>query len=199
MEVSERRILLLAFLSEGALLLLYSLWSLLWVDGKASSLIPPAPLGSEIILGGLSAVVLFLANLLLLKSLARGESSGGVLQQFIDSVVWPLSQQLSIFGALLIGIMAGIGEELFFRGMLQTELGILLSSMLFALMHFGFAAKKFFPVVLIYFLVSLYIGLVFRWTDSLWVVVILHSVYDFLALLYLRFFIERENWQAANC
>lgn len=38
-------------------------------------------------------------------------------------------------GALLIGLTAGIGEELFFRGALQPRFGIILTSFAFALMH----------------------------------------------------------------
>ena len=38
-------------------------------------------------------------------------------------------------GALLIGLTAGIGEELFFRGALQPRFGIVLTAFTFALMH----------------------------------------------------------------
>jgi membrane protease YdiL (CAAX protease family) len=39
------------------------------------------------------------------------------------------------WGAVLIAVSAGVGEELFFRGALQPKFGILLTSICFALLH----------------------------------------------------------------
>jgi len=42
-------------------------------------------------------------------------------------------------GALAVGLTAGIGEEILFRGALQPRLGMVLTSMLFALAHFQYS------------------------------------------------------------
>jgi membrane protease YdiL (CAAX protease family) len=51
----------------------------------------------------------------------------------------------SLIAAPLIGISAGVGEELLFRGALQPRYGIVLSSLLFALLHaqYGFSFVTF--------------------------------------------------------
>jgi membrane protease YdiL (CAAX protease family) len=54
------------------------------------------------------------------------------LDKTLDSMTQGIQNPL---GALLIGLTAGIGEELFFRGALQPRFGIVLTALAFALMH----------------------------------------------------------------
>jgi membrane protease YdiL (CAAX protease family) len=60
------------------------------------------------------------------------------IQSSLDEMTGDLQ---SPFGALLIGVSAGIGEELFFRGALQPKFGIVLTALCFALLHtnYGFS------------------------------------------------------------
>ena len=69
---------------------------------------------------------------------------GGILTQIfqpgitddLDKTLDSMTQGIqNPAGALLIGLTAGIGEELFFRGALQPRFGIVLTSFAFALMH----------------------------------------------------------------
>lgn len=69
---------------------------------------------------------------------------GGILTQVLQpSMVDDLEKTLDSMtqgiqnpaGALLIGLTAGIGEELFFRGALQPRFGIVITAAAFALMH----------------------------------------------------------------
>jgi membrane protease YdiL (CAAX protease family) len=54
------------------------------------------------------------------------------LEKTLDSMTQGIQNPA---GALLIGLTAGIGEELFFRGALQPRFGIVLTAAAFALMH----------------------------------------------------------------
>jgi membrane protease YdiL (CAAX protease family) len=54
------------------------------------------------------------------------------LDKTLDSMTQGIQNPL---GALLIGLTAGIGEEVFFRGALQPRFGIVLTALAFALMH----------------------------------------------------------------
>ncbi len=181
---TQRKIIVLTLVSEGILLSLFFLWQ----SYRGPQILRRMPNVDEIVSGASHALLLAACNIVLLRLLPRSGEIGLRFQEFIDTVVWPLAKELSVFASVLVAVMAGVGEEFFFRGMLQTELGILLSSVLFALMHFGTAAKKFYAVVVLYALISLYVGLVFHLTASIWTVVFLHAIYDFLALLYLRFY-----------
>jgi membrane protease YdiL (CAAX protease family) len=88
----------------------------------------------------------------------------------------------------LVALLAGVGEELLFRGVIQSVLsrwttpiaGLLITSTLFALAH---ALSK------LYFLLALVIGfgfgwLVFRYNDLV-APMVAHTLYDFVALIYL--------------
>jgi len=54
------------------------------------------------------------------------------IQQGLEDLTGDFQSPL---GAVAIGVSAGVGEELFFRGALQPKFGILLTSVCFALLH----------------------------------------------------------------
>jgi len=88
----------------------------------------------------------------------------------------------------LISALAGIGEEMLFRGVIQDTLsawinpltGVVLASLLFGLMH---------PITPAYIvlaaLMGAFLGWIFLVTENLLPVIITHGLYDFLALTYL--------------
>ncbi|MCE7870880.1 CPBP family intramembrane metalloprotease [bacterium CPR1] len=68
----------------------------------------------------------------------------GRLAERFESVRWlreecmgPIARVLSPGGKLLVALASGFGEEVLFRGILLTELGLIPSSLLFALLHLG--------------------------------------------------------------
>ncbi len=98
----------------------------------------------------------------------------------VDPDVEKLTEQLlgslykTIPGILTLGFAAAIGEETVFRGALQPRFGLLLTSLLFALMHsnYGFSLST-----LIVFLVGLALGVVrMRFNTSTAMVV--HATYN---------------------
>ena len=101
-------------------------------------------------------------------------------------------QSLPTWKLALLALAAGFGEELLFRGLLQKGLCnlsdgnepiiIVAVSLLFGLLHC--LSKTY---VILAFLISVYLGLLFLWTDNLFVVITVHALYDFVVLLHLRF------------
>ncbi|MBV8232882.1 MAG: CPBP family intramembrane metalloprotease, partial [Planctomycetaceae bacterium] len=89
----------------------------------------------------------------------------------------------------LIALVAGIGEELLFRGTIQAALsrwlglwpGLAVASLLFGFLH---------PItptyVAIATLLGTYLGAVWIATGNLLTVIIAHALYDFVALVILR-------------
>jgi membrane protease YdiL (CAAX protease family) len=81
--------------------------------------------------------------------------------------------------------MAGIGEEVFFRGFLQTwlsgfigiELAILIGAIGFGLLHF--ASIGYFVITT---MIGLALGTAYYLTGSLLLVMVWHSVYDVIAI-----------------
>jgi membrane protease YdiL (CAAX protease family) len=100
----------------------------------------------------------------------------------------PLFQSCSLLELAVICLLAGLGEELLFRGVLQPVLarrlgvagGLVLSNVLFGLLH---------PLTRTYmvlsFLLGLYLGALGLWSGNLLTVIVAHGLYDFLALCYL--------------
>lgn len=99
------------------------------------------------------------------------------LHDFASGFSWPV--------LLALSALAGAGEELLFRGAIQgwvsgvegTVTGVVVSSLLFGLVHW---------VSFTYFLVTAGLGLLFgsvyALTDSLLLVMVWHGVYDVIAL-----------------
>lgn len=87
-----------------------------------------------------------------------------------------------------VAALAGVGEELLFRGFLQTWLGnyfaitwaILIASIIFGLLHY-LSHAYFISATLM----SIAFGVAYYMTDSLLMVVVWHGIYDFIALLVL--------------
>jgi len=80
--------------------------------------------------------------------------------------------------ALLIGLGAGIGEEILFRGLIQPVFGILPTALLFALIHVHYG-----PTILLaeLFVIGCVLGIIRRklnTTAAIWV----HTCFDFFAL-----------------
>ena len=88
----------------------------------------------------------------------------------------------------LIAISAGVGEEMLFRGVLQTSLGSWLgpgwglgvSSVLF-----GLLIRSPFPTSSSWSGVGFYFGGAFLLTGNLLTVMVTHAVYDFALMAYL--------------
>ena len=107
----------------------------------------------------------------------------GQLNRVVDELLVPLFGGLKLWQFAVISVLAGVGEELLFRGILQRvltgwmgEIGaIALTSVLFGLAHlitplYGVLAA----------LVSLYLGWLFVRYENLAVPMVTHAMYDFV-------------------
>jgi uncharacterized protein len=86
---------------------------------------------------------------------------------------------ITIQGALLIGLTAGIGEEILFRGAIQPRYGLIFTSIVFTLIHvqYGFSF-----VLLGLFLTSIILGIQ-RQKMNTTCCIITHSVYNFSVVM----------------
>ena len=82
-------------------------------------------------------------------------------------------------GAAIIGIAAGLGEEMLFRGALQPRFGIAVTAVLFALAHVQYALS---PALLEVLIIGVILGLLrrkFNVTAS----ILVHAAYNFVNVL----------------
>ena len=90
----------------------------------------------------------------------------------------------SPLGALTLGLSAGIGEELLFRGALQPRFGLVLTALLFTVAHTQYTVS---PALLEIFVVGLVLGLL-RDRTSTTVCILVHAAYNVLNVLLAPYF-----------
>ena len=134
--------------------------------------------------GVLAAVALGIANLALLRS-AGNRWPGGALRHVCRIIVRPLFEHVRLWHIIVISVLAGLGEELLFRGVLQPLIGLPLASAVFGAVHVG--GRSFIG----YGVWAACIGALFGWlmveTGGLLAPIVAHAVYDALALAYVRY------------
>ena len=98
--------------------------------------------------------------------------------------------------ALILALTSGIAEEVFFRGFLQQALsdlavgggtagmvaGLILSSLIFGLVHVGPDRKKFLPWTLMALVMGLCFGVLYLYTGNLVAPVVAHFTINFFNL-----------------
>ncbi len=129
-----------------------------------------------------------LPMLLLLTPLARRNRPLRDLRDFVGRQILPLFKNASLLQLGLLSVLAGVGEEALFRGVLQTWLvqhvgiypGWILASIAFGLAHF---VNRAYAIVAT--LIGLYLGWLYLVSGNLLLPVIAHALYDFVALIVL--------------
>lgn len=179
--MSRKSLLLITVLTEGGLFL----FGLLLMGG-------PQALGSKFNLSwSVTACALLLCLPMLAALYFAVRSNWTPLSQLkaeLDEKVTPLFTNLKIPDLALIALLAGAGEELFFRGWLQDALtnrfdvlvGILIASAIF-----GFAHYLSLTYAIYAFLTGVYLGMIYQVSGNLYIAMVIHALYDFIALVYL--------------
>lgn len=112
------------------------------------------------------------------------------IQRFSEQVIRPLLAPCSVIDLLGVSVMAGLGEEMLFRGVLQEAFarwfnnwaGVAMASLLFGLLH-----AITFTYALLATIMGAYLGCVWLYVadHNLLAVIIAHALYDFVVLLWL--------------
>lgn len=103
---------------------------------------------------------------------ASYEEVGGLADTFIRSFLSPV-------GALTVGLSAGIGEELLFRGALQPRFGILFTTLLFTFAHAQYSLS---PALIGIFVVGYGLG-VLRNRFNTTAAILVHAGFNFLQVI----------------
>ena len=110
------------------------------------------------------------------------------VRELTERVLLPILRPLAIWQLVVIAGLAGVGEELLFRGVLQTQLvswcgapvGIGLAGLVFGLVHWVSRSYAIFAAG-----AGVYLGVMFYLSGNLVAPIVCHALYDLLALLYL--------------
>ncbi len=110
------------------------------------------------------------------------------LDELVRPTLTALFRDRSEGAVVLVCLLAGLGEELLFRGFLQAWLselttpwiGVALAAVAFGLLHF---------LSITYFVIAtalgLYLGVLYELTGNLLIVCLVHALYDWFAIRYL--------------
>lgn len=109
---------------------------------------------------------------------------------FANRYVRPLCAELTPLPALLVALLAGLGEEIVFRGVLLTELrpllgdwgAVVVSGVVFGWVHFLGLWRDFWPVFVLYCLFGIALGAIYLAAMNLTLLVLIHSLYDFVVI-----------------
>jgi membrane protease YdiL (CAAX protease family) len=86
---------------------------------------------------------------------------------------------MTVSGAVILGLSAGISEELLFRGAVQPRLGILLASILFTIGHLQYGLTVATLEILV---IGLILGLMRKWTHTT-ICILIHASYNTVGVL----------------
>ena len=86
---------------------------------------------------------------------------------------------------MLIAALVAISEEILFRGVIQTNTGLIISSIIFAVVHYRYLFNWFLFTNII--LLSFLIGYIYLVTNNLVVTIVMHFFIDFILGLIIKF------------
>ncbi|MGG0284556.1 type II CAAX endopeptidase family protein [Peribacillus butanolivorans] len=132
----------------------------------------------NIVLFGIPAgIIVVLFDLFMMKVTPSSyQDDGGINERIFSSLSYSM-----IF---VVALVVAISEELLFRGVLQTHLGLLWTSIIFAAVHYRYLFNWF--LFLNVLVLSFFIGFLFEWTNNLLVTITAHFLIDFILGVLIR-------------
>lgn len=172
------RLLVVAVAGEAGLAVV----ALVWIWWRELPVAVGAPLVG--VLAGLgTAAVLALVNYTLLR-LAPPIGPVRQIRALYRETLRPLFAGTRLVDVAGVSLAAGVGEELLFRGAMQTEWGLAVASVLFGLAHVGGRSSLMFGGWVV--LMGVVLGGLAQLSGGLLAPVVAHAVYDAAAIGYIR-------------
>ncbi|WP_251555242.1 CPBP family intramembrane glutamic endopeptidase [Neobacillus muris] len=131
-----------------------------------------------ITIGLVSGIAVVLLDILLMKWLPASYYDDGGLNDRIF-------RTRGCFHIFMIAAIVSFSEELLFRGIIQTKAGLLLASIIFAVVHYRYLFNWYLFLNIVS--LSLLIGIIYEWSGNLAVTIMMHFVIDFLLGIYIKF------------
>lgn len=128
-------------------------------------------------------IALTIANLALFTFGRRFELARDTYA-FFDDEIFPMLREATVIDIIVLAAVAGFAEELLFRGMLQPRMGLVAASLLFGLLHGP--DYKLWPFAVWAACVGAGFGIVYRETENMAIPMLVHALYDGIALAYIR-------------
>ncbi|WYP28224.1 CPBP family intramembrane glutamic endopeptidase [Alkalihalobacillus sp. FSL W8-0930] len=183
--MSTRILYLNAYLTQVVLLLLAG--ALIWVFNiplEQMIRLQSEVLFSMIGIGLLVAGIVLLCEWVLTKIVSKEALDDGGINKLIFG-------RMSVIHILIFCLLVSVVEELLFRAVIQTLIGLVGASLLFAIIHVRYLRKPVLFGVMV--TVSFSLGLLFQWTNHLVAPITAHFFINFIAALFIRFPLKKST------
>ena len=179
-------VLKLVLVLESALLLVATVWALIAQIDVLTFLkdLNMGTVAAGLFLGVCTSSLSF-ALTVLTNRLSQSLPSIPSFQQFIRDKLYPIFAEVTPLDILLIAVASGFCEEVFFRGVLQQQFGLLIASVIFGLFHF--VGRKFLIYMIWAGAAGLVLGIGFEFSHSLWVPILAHFANNLLSITLVRY------------
>ncbi|HYK71581.1 MAG TPA: type II CAAX endopeptidase family protein [Pseudoneobacillus sp.] len=122
-------------------------------------------------IGVTSGFLVVIIDVILMKILPKSYYDDGGLNEKIF-------RNRNFFHIAFIAFIVAFSEELLFRGIIQTKVGLIIASLIFAIIHYRYLFNWYLFMNII--VLSFFIGYLYQWTGNLAVTFVMHFIIDFL-------------------
>jgi uncharacterized protein len=171
-----------ALLLGGAMIAAAWLWSLVFQGHGLTAFFPRDGCITGLLGGTLAGGAFAVAAWLLLDRMPSLRRIERLLTGLLDM------STLRFRHAVLLGLLAGIPEEILFRGALQPVFGLVITAAVFGALHAMTAAYFVYALV-----AGLLLGELAIWSGGLWAPIAAHSVIDIV-----MFFLLMSRWRRSQ-
>jgi uncharacterized protein len=137
-------------------------------------------------IGAMAGLLVVIIDIVLMKWLPSSYYHDGGLNEKIF-------QNRNIFHIAWITVTVAFSEEMLFRGIIQTRFGLIVASLVFAVIHYRYLFNWFLFINIV--LLSFLIGFIYEWTNNLAVTIVMHFVIDFLLGIHIKYKNFKDNEQ----
>ena len=182
--LNRTSLLIVSMLLEGALLLVAALWMAVSQIPLLEKMQPSLSAVGFGIATGIATITFSMVCLTLGKNWPFLKDLRKMSEEFLA----PLMSKLNPFDILLLSVLSGFCEEVFFRGILQAELGLVGASLIFGVFHDPSLKQK--AYVVLASLAGLALGYLYQYTDNLWSAIAAHTFHNAVSMMILRYWIK---------
>ncbi|MDD3012179.1 MAG: type II CAAX endopeptidase family protein [Candidatus Gastranaerophilales bacterium] len=184
-EINQKELVLTVITVESLLFLIAAIWGYFTPINPFQNIKPDF---GDIMFAVLNICLLLAVNFMVINVFSKYIPFFRYLKEAYNEIA-PIAANITFSGAFIIAVFSGFAEEFFFRGILQAQFGIIISSIIFGIFHIGNKKTVWYGIYAV--LVGLYLGWLYHITENLLVTIIVHCVNNFLALFYMRYYYEK--------
>lgn len=178
-ELTEKELLFHLYLTQAILFIISIILSFILFD-RLSDLLQLFDLNDSniLLIGGTAGLAVVFLDLIFMRIFPSSYYDDGGLNERVF-------RNRSVLHIAIIAAIVAVCEELLFRGIIQTHVGLVMTSLIFAVIHYRYLFNWFLFLNVV--VLSFFIGYIFFITENLFVTIFMHFIIDFLLGLNIKY------------